>query len=242
MYPHLIMIRVKMRGEASMNSERSIVDKLKIEKFSTKLLLAAPEDILDFNDVVMDTEINKEQYQFVFIFIHTIEEFLSYLKTLIEKDLVQENGFVYFAYPKKNNPKYEHYIERDRIFDYIDPKKEGFVQNSQLKFSKMVSLNDVYTIIGLKSLKKDMKKPTTQKNSQCVDDYIDFVDTIKTQLEHNTNLLIAYNQLTFGYQKDWARYIYSAKRKETQEKRFGEMGIVLGEGYKSMDLYRRKKK
>ncbi|WP_394188096.1 YdeI/OmpD-associated family protein [Paenisporosarcina quisquiliarum] len=225
-----------------MNSERSIVDKLRIKKFSTKLLLAAPEDISDFNSVNMDTEINKEQYQFVFIFIHTIEEFLSYLKTLIEKDLVQENGFVYFAYPKKNNPKYEHYIERDRIFDYIDPKKEGFVQDSNLKFSKMVSLNDVYTIIGLKSMKKDMQKPTSQKNSQCVDDYIDFVDTIKIQLTNNEDLLNAYNHLTFGYQKDWARYIYSAKRKETQEKRFEEMGIVLGEGYKSMDLYRKKKK
>ncbi len=236
------MIREKIRGETSMNSERSIVDKLKIEKFSTKLILAAPEDILDFNRVKMDTEINKEQYQFVFIFIHTIEEFISYLKTLIEKDLVQENGFVYFAYPKKNNPKYENYIERDRIFDYIDPKKEGFVQNSNLKFSKMVSLNEVYTIIGLKSMKKNMQKPKTTKNSQCVDDYIDFVDTIKIQLVNNEDLLNAYNHLTFGYQKDWARYIYSAKRKETQEKRFEEMGIVLGEGYTSMDLYRRKKK
>lgn len=225
-----------------MNSERSIVDKLKIEKFSTKLLLAAPEDILDFTDVNMDTEINKKQYHFVFIFIHTIEEFLSYLKTLIEKDLVEENGFVYFAYPKKNNPKYEHSIERDRIFDYIDPKKEGFVQDSNLKFSKIVSLNDVYTIIGLKSMKKDLKKPTTSKNSQGVNDYIAFVDTIKTQLENNTHLLKAYSQLTFGYQKDWARYIYSAKRSETQKKRFIEMGIVLSEGYKSMDLYRRKKK
>jgi hypothetical protein len=42
----------------------------------------------------------------------------------------------------------------------------------------------------------------------------------------------AYSQLTFGYQKDWARYVYSAKRKETQDKRLLEMETVLGAGYK----------
>jgi hypothetical protein len=225
-----------------MNSTRSIVDKLNIQKYATKLLLAPPDNLSDFNELEMDSEIKKAKYQFVFIFVYTIEEFLNYLKVLIDKQLIEENGYVYFAYPKKNNPKYKEFIERDQIFEYIDPKKEGFVQDSSLKFSKMVSLNDVFTIIGMKSLKKEEKKPTTQKNSQCVDDYIPFVDTIKKQLGSNAKLLDAYSQLTYGYQKDWARYIYSAKRTETQEKRFEEMGTVLGEGYKSMDLYKRKKK
>ncbi|MGG3640071.1 YdeI/OmpD-associated family protein [Bacillus gobiensis] len=48
-----------------------------------------------------------------------------------------------------------------------------------------------------------------------------------------------YNELTFGYQKDWARYVYSTKRKEAQEKRLLEMETIVGEGYKSIDLYRR---
>ncbi|MET1013693.1 MAG: YdeI/OmpD-associated family protein [Paenisporosarcina sp.] len=225
-----------------MNSERSIVDKLNIQKFSTKLILAKPDDVTDFNELEMDIEIIKDQYQFVFVFIYTIEEFLSYIEMLIDKQLVGPNGFVYFAYPKKNNPTYEEFIDRDRFFDYMDPSKEGYVQNSNLKFSKMVSLNDVFTIIGLKSIKNEVKKSTTQKSSQCVDDYIPFVETIKKILVNNSELLKAYTNLTYGYQKDWARYIYSAKRIETQEKRFEEMGTVLAKGYKSMDLYRRKKK
>ncbi|MEH7355043.1 YdeI/OmpD-associated family protein, partial [Neobacillus drentensis] len=64
----------------------------------------------------------------------------------------------------------------------------------------------------------------------------------KNYLNKNEELLKTYNELTFGYQKDWARYVYSAKRKETQEKRLLEMETILGEGYKSMDLYRRKNK
>lgn len=77
---------------------------------------------------------------------------------------------------------------------------------------------------------------------QCVDDYIEYVEHIKEYLSRNEDSLEAYNKLTFGYQKDWARYVYSAKKIETQEKRLLEMETILGEGYKSMDLYRRKKK
>ncbi|MED1472229.1 YdeI/OmpD-associated family protein [Bacillus salipaludis] len=67
------------------------------------------------------------------------------------------------------------------------------------------------------------------------------VEDLKQYLSKNGELLEKYNQLTFGYQKDWARYVYSAKRKETQEKRLLEMETVLGEGFKSMELYRQSK-
>lgn len=55
-----------------------------------------------------------------------------------------------------------------------------------------------------------------QKNSPCVDDYIQNIDDIKEYLSRNEELLVTDNQLTFGYQKDWARYVNSAKRQETQ--------------------------
>jgi len=42
------------------------------------------------------------------------------------------------------------------------------------------------------------------------------------------------------YQKDWARYVYSAKKIETQENRLLQMAEALADGYKSIDLFRRK--
>lgn len=68
------------------------------------------------------------------------------------------------------------------------------------------------------------------------------IDDIRSFLKNNEEVLAKYDALTYGYQKDWARYVYSAKREETQEKRLLEMVTILGEGYKSMDLYRREKK
>jgi hypothetical protein len=161
---------------------------------------------------------------------------------VINNQLLEKNGYVFFAYPKKNNPKYQEYIERDSLFEVVAMDEEGYTLGSDIKFSRMVSLNDVFTVVGLKSAPKKVKKVDSSKSSQCVDDYIIHVDDIKQYLNRNEELLASFNQLTFGYQKDWARYVYSAKRKETQEKRLLEMETVLGEGYKTMDLYRRKQK
>ncbi|MCM3733427.1 YdeI/OmpD-associated family protein [Fictibacillus nanhaiensis] len=223
-----------------MNSTKSIVDKLNLKKYASKLILNLPEDIDEFKEIDFDAAIEKEKYDLIFIFVFNLEEFSNKLHQVIEKHLLSDKGYLFFAYPKKNNPQYKDFIERDQIFPYINVGEDGYVAESNLKFSRMVSLNDIFTVVGLKYEKK--KAVSSSKKSQCVDDYIDHVDDIKRYLEKNAESLSAYNSLTFGYQKDWARYVYSAKREETQEKRLLEMEDILGEGYKSIDLYRRKKK
>lgn len=223
-----------------MNSTKTIVDKLNLRKYESKLVLNLPEDIDEFKEIDFDASIQKEKYDLIFTFVFNLEDFSNKLHKVIEDQLLSEKGYIFFAYPKKNNPQYKDYIERDQIFPYINVGEDGYVAESNLKFSRMVSLNDVFTVVGLKSEKK--KAVSTSKKSQCVDDYIVHVDDIKRYLEKNQEILSAYNALTFGYQKDWARYVYSAKRQETQEKRLLEMEEIIGEGYKSMDLYRRRNK
>lgn len=223
-----------------MNSQKTVVEKLNLTKYQNKLILQKPDEIDDFNDLKYDSSITRDKYDLIFVFIFKLEEFTKYIKLVIEKQLLEDNGYLYFAYPKKNNKKYEAYIDRDSIFPEIKPDDDGYVLGSTIKFARMVSLNDVFTVIGFKSAPKKAKKSTAA--SQCVDDYIEHIEDIKQYLNNKEELLATYNQLTFGYQKDWARYVYSAKRKETQEKRLLEMETVLGEGFKSMDLYRRNRK
>jgi hypothetical protein len=223
-----------------MNSPKSVVEKLNITKYARKLILQKPEEMDDFQEIEFDSSIKNDKYDLIFIFIFNLEEFSKQLQTVIEKQLLEDNGYLYFAYPKKNNKLYKEYIDRDSFIEAIPVNDEGYVLESNIKFSRMVSLNDVFTVVGLKATPKKKKATSSSKSSQCVDDYIENVEDIKNYLNKNEALLSAYNQLTFGYQKDWARYVYSAKRKETQEKRLLEMETVLGEGYKSMELYRRK--
>lgn len=225
-----------------MNSTKPVTEKLNFSKYPEKLILNLPEDIDDFRDVDYDTSIEKDLYDLVFVFVFDLEEFAARLKEVVEKGLVKDNGYLYFAYPKKNNPKYDAYIERDSIYNENHYNEEGYVHGSNLKFSRMISLNDVFTVVGMKAAPKKAKKAASTKKSQCVDDYIDHIEDIKHYLADNEEVSALYSGLTPGYQKDWARYVYSAKRKETQEKRLKDMETVLAEGYKSMDLYRRKNK
>lgn len=77
--------------------------------------------------------------------------------------------------------------------------------------------------------------------SQCVADYEDNVKDIKKLLADHPNELKFYQELTPGYQRDWARYIFSAKQQKTREKRQAQMVDILSLGYKSIDLYRQKR-
>ncbi|WP_338010899.1 YdeI/OmpD-associated family protein [Paenibacillus alvei] len=70
---------------------------------------------------------------------------------------------------------------------------------------------------------------------------MDHIADIQKYLANSAQLEF-YNNLTPGYQKDWARYVYSAKKTETQQKRLIEMESILAKGYKSFDLYRRRGK
>src|SRR5690606_28127131 len=221
-----------------MNSPTNVVAKLNLNKYESKLILNQPEDIAYFNELQYDSEMTKEKYDLIFVFIFNMNQFKEYLDLVIRKQAIHENGYLFFAYPKKNNRKYKEYIDRDSFFEQNAVNEEGYVSGSTLKFSRMVSMDDVFTVIGLKSQAPRKSKPTNAKSSQRVDDYVDYISSIREYLSSDKELLELYDHLTAGYQKDWARYVYSAKRSETQEKRLQRMKDILAQGYKSLDLYR----
>jgi hypothetical protein len=223
------------------NSSKTIVEKLKLDKYQNRLILNLPDDVDDFDGLEYDSSIIKAKYDLVFIFVFELEQFTQGLREMVEKKLVSDQGYVFFAYPKKHNPKYDTYINRDDLYNDNHYNKEGYVHGSKLKFARMVSLNDVFTVVGLKNEGKTAKKRNS-KPSQSVDDYVDRINDLKQFFQNNSAVLAIYNELTPGYQKDWARYVYSAKRTETQLKRLNEMERVLLEGYKTMDLYRLSKR
>ncbi|MGM0901344.1 MAG: YdeI/OmpD-associated family protein [Bacillota bacterium] len=223
-----------------MNSQKTVIEKLNLAKYPSKVILNIPDDVEDFNELEYDVEVKKEQYDLIFAFIFTMEEYEQHLKQVVDKNLLKENGYLYFAYPKKGNKKYDQYIERDTIYTEKYYNEERYIHGSQLKFARMASFNDVFTVIGIKAQPEKKKKTTSTKASQCVDDYIEHIEDLKKHFADKEETLKIYNELTYGYQKDWARYVYSAKRQATQEKRLADMESVLAAGYKTMDLYRQR--
>ena len=220
-----------------MNAE--IISKLKILSFNNKLMINRPEDVDVFNGIDFDTSVDKPKYDVVFAFIFSLNEFSEIVKMAIEKDLMHPNGYLYFAYPKKGNKQYKEYIGRDDFFTSVYMDKDGFVNGSKLKFNKMVAFNDTFTCIGLK-FETNIKQKA--QPSQCVADYIDRIPELQQYFSKKREITKLFNQLTPGYQRDWARYVYGVKNEETKVKRLAEMEDILKQGYKSVDLYRQSKK
>ncbi|RHW31176.1 hypothetical protein D1B31_22580 [Neobacillus notoginsengisoli] len=215
----------------------TIINKLKLDKYKNLAVLYQPSDYHIFDG--SKTELTGE-HDAIFVFVETIDEMVNQTKRIIKEQQLLEKGYLFFAYPKKGNKRYKTYVHRDEIFPALKVDEDGYVENSELKFSRMVSMDDVFTVVGLKREKKKAQKSTTA--SQCVGDYEENVKDIEELLTDYPNELKSYKELTPGYQRDWARYIFSAKQKKTRGKRQEQMVEILSQGYKSVDLYRQKMK
>ncbi|CAI8935329.1 MULTISPECIES: YdeI/OmpD-associated family protein [Bacillus] len=215
----------------------SVIDKLNLSKYSNMVVINQPNDYALFTEQAIKLSKNHDA---IFIFVETIDEMVKHTQLILNKQLLLEKGYLFFAYPKKGNNRYETFIHRDEIFPAMNVGEDGYVDNSDIKFARMVSMDDVFTVVGLKREKKKVKKTSTA--SQCVSDYVENIKDVEALLANHPNELQFYQGLTPGYQKDWARHIFSAKQQQTREKRAQQMVEILSQGYKSIDLFRRKKK
>lgn len=218
---------------------KTIVEKLNLKKYEKVAVLHLPDGADYLNGLVdFDTELRDTTYDLIFAFVLDMESLKGLVQKVIDKNCLNKNGYIFLAYPKKGNKVYSTFIHRDDLLDGLGADENGYIGTSNIKFARMVGLDDVFTVVGLKENERG-KNQTSTKSSQCVDDYIDLIPKVEKDLQDTPELLSFYQSLTPGYRKDWARYIYSAKQEATKEKRREEMKLILGKGYKSRDLYRR---
>ncbi|WP_321388887.1 YdeI/OmpD-associated family protein [uncultured Enterococcus sp.] len=215
---------------------RSITEKLQLTKYKRKMILQRPSAEY-FSDLSFDeTALSSQSVDLIIAFVQTITEFQEVVETVWKRNSLNENGLLYIAYPKKGNKKYGTYVHRDEIFPALHVNEEdGFVEGTTLKFNRMVSLDEVFTIIGIKNV---LKKSTAKAKSQTVHDYASFIPRIEEMVSISPKAALLFSSLTPGYQRGWAQYIFSAKQKATQEKRKLEMIDLLEKGFKSKELYR----
>ncbi|HWI47651.1 MAG TPA: YdeI/OmpD-associated family protein [Rummeliibacillus sp.] len=205
---------------------------------STKVHLHNAPDTFSLEGV---TPATTKPFDRVIAFVFSIEELTAYLQHCIDHQLITEQGYLFFVYPKKGNKTYDTYIHRDAIFPAITVDDQKYIAGSDYKFATLSSLDDTFSILSIKVDSKQKGKKKTAK-SQCVDDYIQMIPQLKEALSTDTKLLSFYESLTPGYQKDWARYVYSAKREDTQKNRLEEIKDILGQGFKTKELFRQAQK
>lgn len=217
---------------------KSIVEKLNLHKYKKVAVLNQPEGANYFADLEdYDTGLSDVSYDLIFAFVLDMNELKTLVSKIITKNLMNKNGYIFLAYPKKGNKVYPTFIHRDDLMGGLGADENGYIGTSTIKFARMVGLDDVFTVVGLK---EETKKQTGTKPSQRVDDYEALIPKLEAELQSTSEILAFYQSLTPGYRKDWARYVYSAKQEQTKAKRLEEMKKILGEGFRSRDLYLRK--
>ncbi|MCR8658766.1 YdeI/OmpD-associated family protein [Paenibacillus endoradicis] len=218
---------------------KTIVDKLNLHKYKQPVVLNMPQGqhLLEGLEQY-DTSFVQDSYDLIFAFVLEMSQLQLLVQQVLNEGKLSKGGYLYIAYPKKGNKVYDTYIHRDHLFEGIGADEEGYIGDSSLKFARMVGLNEVFTVVGLKEEVKG-NATASSKLSQSVADYVDYIPQVESDLQSTRQLLVIYQQLTPGYRRDWARYVYSAKQDTTRLKRINEMKMILAAGYKSRELYRK---
>lgn len=134
----------------------SIIDKLKLNKYTNMVVINEPSDYEVFTG--KETVFSKE-HDAIFIFVETLDEMVKQTNYIISnKELLIEKGYIFFAYPKKGNSRYSTFIHRDEMFPALNVGEDGYVGESDIKFARMVSMDDIFTVVGLKREKKKRRK------------------------------------------------------------------------------------
>jgi hypothetical protein len=220
---------------------KTIVEKLNLRKYERAAVLHKPEGEDPLAGLeAYDTELRGGGYDLIFAFVFDMASLQELVRQVIGNGHLNEGGYLYAAYPKKGNKVYPTYIHRDSLLEGLGAGEDGYIGTSPVKFARMVGLDDVFTVVGLKAEARSGGKRASSKPSQSVGDYVSMIPEVEKDLRDSPEVLAFYRSLTPGYRKDWARYVYSAVQEDTRSKRREEMKAVLTEGYKSMDLYRRR--
>ncbi len=221
---------------------KSIVEKLNLQKYEKAAILSVPDGADYFAGLDgYDSELSDGTYDLIFAFVMEMGSLKDLVKKVIRENHLNKNGYLYLAYPKKGNKVYPTFIHRDELMSGLGADENGYIGSSTIKFARMVGLDEVFTVVGLKEESKS-SKGTAAKPSQRVDDYAALIPDVEKELQGEPKLLAFYQSLTPGYRKDWARYVYSAKQEATKAKRRDEMKKILGEGFKTRELYLKSKR
>ena len=66
-------------------------------------------------------------------------------------------------------------------------------------------------------MKNVLKKLAKNQTSSAVGDYVQYLPEIEALVQTEPAAAATFAALTPGYQKEWARYVFSAKRAETRK-------------------------
>lgn len=167
--------------------------------------------------------------QLLIVFVADLPEMARVVSAAYQQPELQA---LYLVYPKRGNPLGLSAIGRDDIFPFLQVNEaDGVVKDTDLRFNLMVSLDENFTVVGLKRNALSNKRKTASAAN------IDPMEGLRQMenLLHTSPALPLFQALTPGYRRQWTEHILSAKTCATRQKRLSELENNLLAGFKNKD-------
>ncbi|QIL45656.1 YdeI/OmpD-associated family protein [Vagococcus coleopterorum] len=219
----------------------TVLGKLKIKETHDLVMVGTPENYGNspYNEVANLAELKKSA-RYLFIFVKDKNEFKEVVLNC-DRHQLKESGYLFVVYPKLANKLGLEGVHRDEIFPMLSVDEDtGLVAGKDLKFNRMVSFDDNYTVVGLKQVDPEKEKKVKKA---CNEDYASHIPELAELLgQTDRGAFDFFVGLTKGYQKSWAQHVFSAKQQATQMKRLEQTVMILKAGHKSLNLYQQAQK
>ncbi|QBO36220.1 hypothetical protein EQG49_06990 [Periweissella cryptocerci] len=204
----------------------TVIEKLKLNKYATRVIMDVPTDMKEFEGLAYENELQKADL--LIFFVYYLAQMVGAIQNVVSQQLLSDEGYLYFAYPKKASKKYTAKFGRDDIFPFLGINHlDGKIGETNLKFSKMVSLNNDFTMIGIRVI--TVKTARKQTVAQFVDRTDEFI-ALLTAVEKDH-----FEAITPGRQRAYVSYAFGAKTQATIDAHTAKAKLALAQGLGSVE-------
>ena len=190
--------------------------KLKIPPKERFLVLESPST--DNITAEMDTKPTEGLYSFGLLFATSISHLQTHEETFLKA--LKQDAMIWIAYPKKSSKLFKD-LNRDYGWETIQSK--GFAGIAS------IALDGDWSAIRFRP-QSSVKRKTASNSTAISSNYV-ITKEIRDTFERE-NVLITFETLPSGYQKQYLEWLLSAKRQETKNKRLVEAIDKLRAGFR----------
>ncbi|MDX1807594.1 MAG: YdeI/OmpD-associated family protein [Paenisporosarcina sp.] len=190
--------------------------KLKIPSEQRLLVMESP--LPDYVTAEMDTQPKDGLYSFGLLFATSINHLHTHEATFFKA--LNEDAMIWIAYPKKSSKLFKN-LNRDFGWEVV--QANGFAGIAS------IALDVDWSAMRFRP-QSDVKRKTSN-SKQVVPVNYEMTEEIRGTFERQS-VLEAFENLPFGYQKQYLEWLLSAKRQETKDKRLVEAVDKLRAGFR----------
>ena len=209
------------------------LNKLGLTKFNNVRVTGAPDDMRLMLQNLPSSPDAKVPCDLQVSFVFSLEEMKQVIADVATAQRISPHGTLCVVYPKLASKRYVG-IHRDDIFPFIHVNDDtGEVGTTGLKFSRMRSFDENFTVLDLRWL---AQVPRRKTRSQRASDYQARLPELAAELPVAARS--QWDTLTPGYQREWARYIYSPATAKTRAVHLAQAITALVAGFGNIEQYK----